>query len=175
MDWIPQRRWRELAAPIGPSEVRRTERVLAQVRASLAAAGFIAVLMYPIQNLWLYGLLLTYVIHSFSVMMALRLNKRSSSAFRVLIYSADLMWPALIFAFPMGRNLFFLFFVFVLAAAALRWGLWETVGTAAGSLTLIWLESVALRHGLLAPLGSVLARHHWPELGIDLRELEPKN
>jgi signal transduction histidine kinase len=174
MDWIPQRRWRDLAAPIGPSEVRRTERVLAQVRASLAAAGFIAVLMYPIQSLWVYCLLLTYVIHSFSVMMALKLNKRLSSAFRVLIYSADLMWPALIFAFPMGRNLFFLFFVFVLAAAALRWGLWETVGTAAGSLILLWLESVVLRQGLLAHLGSFFARYHWPELGIDLRELAPK-
>lgn len=174
MDWIPQRRWRDLAAPIGPSEARRTERVLAKVRASLAAAGFIAVLMYPIQSLWVYCLLLTYVIHSFSVMMALKLNKRLTTAFRVLIYSADLMWPALIYAFPMGRNLFFLFFVFLLAATALRWGLWETNGTAAGSLTLLWLESVALRHGLLESLGSFLARHHWPELGIDLRELQAK-
>lgn len=81
----------------------------------------------------------------------------------------------MIYVFATGRNLFFLFFVFVLAAAAYRWGLWETVGTAAGSLTLVWLESVALRHGLLAPLDGFLVPYHWPKLGIDVGELETKH
>jgi signal transduction histidine kinase len=84
------------------------------------------------------------------------------------------MWPASIYVFATGRDLFFLFFVFVLAAAAYRWGLWETIGTVAGSLTLLWLESVTLRHGLLAALDGFLVHHRWPKLGINVSELEPK-
>jgi hypothetical protein len=118
VDWMLQNRWKLLAATIGPSEVRLTERRLAAVRASLAASAFIAVLMYPIQNSSVHWLLLIYVIHSFSVMVVLKFNKRSSPAFQALIYSVDLMWPPLLYAFPVGRNLFSVFLVFVLATAA---------------------------------------------------------
>jgi hypothetical protein len=116
-----------------------------------------------------------YVIHSTVVMLLFKFQKQSTPAFRALVHAADLIWPALIYVFATGRDLFFLFFVFVLAAAAYRWGLWETIGTAAGSLTLLWSESVALRHGLHAPLDGFLIRYHWPELGIDVGELEPKH
>jgi hypothetical protein len=68
-------------------------------------------------------------IHGTVVMLLLKFYKQSTPAFRALVHAADLMWPALIYAFATGRNVFFLFFVFVLAAAAYRWGLWETVGT----------------------------------------------
>jgi signal transduction histidine kinase len=78
----------------------------------------------------------------------------------------------LIYLFPEGRNLFFVFFVFVLAAATYRWGLPETVGTAAGSLILLSLESVVLRQGLLSRLSGFFLRYHWPELGIDASDLE---
>ena len=107
-------------------------------------------------------------------MLLLKFHKHSTSAFRAVVHGADLLWPALIYLFPEGRNLFFVFFVFVLAAAAYRWGLWETIGTAAGSLALLWLESVALLHGLLAALDGFLVHHHWPKLGINVSELEPK-
>jgi signal transduction histidine kinase len=131
--------------------------------------------MYSTQISWAHWLLGIYVIHGTVVMLLLKVCKQSTPAFRALVHAADLMWPALIYVFATGRNLFFLFFVFVLAAAAYRWGLWETLGTAAGSLTLLWSESVALRHGLLAPLDGFLVRYHWPELGIDVGELEPKH
>ena len=102
--------------------------------------------------------------------------KQSTPAFRSLVHAADLVWPALISAFATGTgNPFFLFFVFVLAAAAYRWGLWETVGTAAASVILLWLESVAVQLGFLASVEGFLLRHHLPQLGIDVVELEPKH
>jgi signal transduction histidine kinase len=167
-------RWRLLAAPIGPSEVRRTERWLATARVSLALSALFAVWMYPTRISLLHWLLAAYVLYSTGVMLLLKFHKHSTSAFRAVVHGADLLWPALIYLFPEGRNLFFVFFVFVLAAAAYRWGLWETIGTAAGSLALLWLESLALLHGLLAALDGFLVHHHWPKLGINVRELEPK-
>jgi signal transduction histidine kinase len=176
LDWVPQSRWKLLAAPIGPSEVRRTERWLATARVSLAVSALFAVWMYSTQiSWWTHWLVGIYVIHGTVVMLLLKVRKQSTVAFRAFVHAADLMWPAVIYVFATGRNLFFLFFVFVLAAAAYRWGLWETVGTAAGSLTLLWSESVALRHGLLATLDRFLVRDHWPKLGIDVGELEPKH
>ena len=167
--------WRLLAAPIGPSEVRRTERWLATARVSLAVCALFAVWIYPTQiSWWAHWLLGIYIIHSVVVMLLFRFNKRSTPAFRALVHVADMMWPASIYVFATGRDLFFLFFVFVLAAAAYRWGLWETIGTTAGSLILLWLESVALRHGLLAALDGFLVHNHWPKLGINVSELEPK-
>ena len=44
------------------------------------------------------------------------------------------------------RSPFFLFFVFVLTAAAYRWGLWETLSTAAAEVVLLWAESFVLLH-----------------------------
>jgi signal transduction histidine kinase len=167
-------RLRLLAAPIGPSEVRRTERWLATARVSLALSALFAVWMYPTRISVLYWLLAAYVLYSTGVMMLLKFHKHSTSAFRAVVHGADLLWPALIYLFPEGRNLFFVFFVFVLAAAAYRWGLWETIGTAAGSLTLLWLESVAQRHYLLAVFDGFLVHRHWPKLGINVSELEPK-
>jgi signal transduction histidine kinase len=131
--------------------------------------------MYPTQiSWWAHWLLGIYIVHSVVVMLLFRFNKRSTPAFRAWVHVADLMWPASIYVFATGRDLFFLFFVFVLAAAAYRWGLWETIGTAAGSLALLWSESVSLRHGLLAALDRFLVQYHWPKLGIDVSELEPK-
>jgi signal transduction histidine kinase len=174
LDWIPHSRWRLLSAPIGPSEVRRTERWLATARASFALFAFFAVWMYPTQISLLHWLLAAYLLYSTGVLLLLKLNKQSTAAFRVVVHGGDLLWPALIYPFPAGRNLFFVFFVFGLAAATYRWGLSETIGSAAGSIILLWLESVVLRQGLPAPLSGFLLRNHWPELGIDARELVPK-
>ena len=122
---------------------------------------------------WLLGI---YIIHGTVVMLLLRFRKESTPAFRSLVYAADLVWPALISAFATGTGSpFFLFFVFALAAAAYRWGLWETVGTGAAAVILLWLESVALQLAFLASVDGFLLRHHLHRLGIDLVELEPKH
>ena len=167
-------RWRLLAAPIGPSEVRRTERWLSTARVSFAVCAFFAVWMYATRISWLHWLLGAYVLYSTGVMLLLKFHKHSTSAFRAVVHGADLLWPALIYLFPDGRNLFFVFFVFVLAAATYRWGLPETVGTAAGSLILLSLASVVLLQGLLSRLNGFFLRYHWPELGVDASDLELK-
>jgi signal transduction histidine kinase len=133
--------------------------------------------MEPTQiSWWAHWLLGIYIIHGTVVMLLLRFRKQSTPAFRSLVHAADLVWLALISVFAIGtQNPFFLFFVFVLAAAAYRWGLWETVGTAAASVILLWLESVAVHQGFLASMEGFLLHHHWPRLGIDVVELEPKH
>jgi signal transduction histidine kinase len=79
-------------------------------------------------------------------------------------------------AFVAGtENPFFFLFVFMLVAAAYRWGLRETIGTAAACLILLWVESIAVRWGSVAWVEGFLLRHHWPPLGIDVFELEPKH
>ncbi len=167
----------QLGAPMGSGEVRRIERWLATARLTLAISALFAIWMDPSQiSWWAHWLLGIYVIHGTVVMLLLRFRKHSTPAFRSLVHAADLVWPALISVFAIGaRHPFFLFFVFVLAAAAYRWGLWETVGTATASVILLWLESVAVHQGFLASLEDFLLRHHWPELGIDVVELEPKH
>jgi signal transduction histidine kinase len=165
-------------SPLGPSEIRQTERWLASARASLAVSALFAIWTYPTEiSWWAQWLLGLYLIHSTLVMLLFRFHKQSTSAFRALVHTADVVWPAVIYVFATGeRNLFFLFFVFVLAAAAYRWGLWETVGTAAASLSLLWLESlVVFQKGFLASLDRFLVQHHWHRLlGVDVGELEPK-
>jgi signal transduction histidine kinase len=162
---------------MGPGEVRRIERWLATARLALAISALFAIWMDPTQiSWWAHWLLGIYIIHGTVVMLLLRFRKQPTPAFRSLVHAADLVWPALISAFATGTgNPFFLFFVFVLAAAAYRWGLWETVATAAASVILLWLESVAVHVGFLGSVEGFLLRHHWPQLGIDVVELEPKH
>ena len=171
------RRLPQLGAPMSPGEVRRIERWLATARLTLAISALFAIWMDPSQiSWWAHWLLGIYIIHGTVVMLLLRFRKHSTPAFRSLVHAADLVWPALISVFAIGaRHPFFLFFVFALAAAAYRWGLWETVGTGAASVMLLWLESVAAHQGFLASVEDFLLRHHWPELRIDVVELEPKH
>jgi signal transduction histidine kinase len=151
---------------------------LASARASLAVSALFAIWTYPTEiSWWAHWLLGLYLIHSTLVMLLFRFHKQPTSAFRALVHTADVVWPALIYGFATGeRNLFFLFFVFVLAAAAYRWGMWETVGTAAASLSLLWLESlVVFQGGFLPSLHRFLIQRHWPRLlGMEIDELEPK-
>jgi signal transduction histidine kinase len=68
------------------------------------------------------------------------------------------------------RGPFFLFFVFVMAAAAYRWGLWETVGTAATAVALLWAEAFVVRAGLESVADQWLRVVHLTRLGV--RELD---
>src|SRR5437773_2327357 len=70
---------------------------------------------------------------------------------------------------------FFLFLVFVLAAAAYRWGLWETIGTATSAVVLLWIESLALHLGFFQWLDSILLRNNLSPLGVDPTDFEPKH
>src|SRR5579863_10095346 len=164
-------------AQTDPSEVRRIERWLATARVFLAVSALVAIRMDPTQlgnSPAAYGLLGFYMGNSILILMLLRRRKASTASFRVLVHAADIVWPAFISVFGDGpRSPFILFFVFVLTAAAYRWGLWETLSTAAAEVVLLWAESFALFHVWLAR-GGGLRWHIFPGLKMNTTEFEPK-
>ena len=151
--------WR-LRAPLSGSEIRRTERWLATARVALTIAALVTMGMEPGRafgySRWLIWLLVIYLAHAVVVMLLVRFHARSTLAFRLVVHTADIVWPVLMSMFaPAQRGPFFLFFVFVMAEAAYRWGFWETVGTAGTAIALLWVESFAVRagvHSWLSPL-----------------------
>ena len=167
----------KLRATADPSETRRIERWLATARVFLAVSALVAVRMDPTELGYspaAYGLLGFYMGNSILILMLLRRRQQSTASFRVLVHAADVVWPAFISVFAEGpRSPFFLFFVFVLAAAAYRWGLWETLGTAASEVALLWGESFLLHHILLTP-GRGLPWHLLAGLRVNVSEFEPK-
>ena len=178
MSWIiAQSRdlWR-FRAPLSADEIRRAERWLATARVALTWVALVTLLMEPLRGV-LYSsllkwLLIVYLVHALVVMLLVRARPRSTRAFRLVVHSVDIFWPVLISIFaPAQGGPFFLFFVFVMAAAAYRWGLWQTVGTAAAAVTLLWVEAYAIRAALrqIAAQPAPLLR-----LGITVRELEPQ-
>ena len=169
--------WR-LRAPMSAGEVRRIERWLASARVFLAATALLAVQLDRESvrfSIWLLGLLAFYIAQGVIVIIFLRRREKSTPSFRVLLHIADVIWPAVISMFAVGSgNPFFLFFVFVLAAAAYRWGLWETVGTAAGGVILLWIESLCFGLGVMASLDHFFLRHGWPPLRLAPTYFAPK-
>jgi signal transduction histidine kinase len=166
-----------LRIPPDPGETRRIERWLATARVFLAISALVAIRMDPTElgHSWAaYGLFVFYLANSILILMLLRRRQRSTAAFRLMVHAGDIIWPAVISIFAEGpRSPFFLFFVFVLAAAAYRWGLWETLATAAAEVALLWIESFALVHTWLAP-GGMLPGHVVAGLRVNVGEFEPK-
>ena len=127
-------------------------------------------------SIWAFALLAFYIAQGVIIILFLRRRQESTASFRLLVHSADVVWPTLILIFTTGQgNAFFLFFVFVLAAAAYRWGLWETVGTSASAVVLLWMESIAVHQGFLVWVDRVFQRHHLPLLSNNVTDFEPKH
>jgi signal transduction histidine kinase len=172
----PQSFWRT-RAPFSPEEIRRTERWLATARVFLAVSALAAVWMDPgeVRSIWAYALLDFYILQGTAIMFLLRTRQESTASFRLFVHAADIIWPAVISLFTTSQsNPFTLFFVFVIAAAAYRWGLWETVMTASSSVGLLWLEGLLLRLGRIEQLNLWLVAHHMPPVRMDLADFEPK-
>ena len=157
--------------------MRRTERWLATARVFLAVSALVAIRMDPTQlgnSPAAYGLLGFYMGNSILVLMLLRRRKTSTARFRMMVHAADIIWPAFISVFGDGpRSPFILFFVFVLTAAAYRWGLWETLSTAAAEVVLLWAESFVLFHAWSKPTGSLPGRI-FGGLKVNTTEFEPR-
>jgi signal transduction histidine kinase len=175
---IPRYRdlWR-FRAPLTSGEIRRTERWLATARVALTIATLITLLMEPgrgvVYSRWLYWLLIVYLAHAVVVMLLVRFRHRSTRAFRLVVHGADIVWPVLISLFTTSeRGPFFLFFVFVMAAAAYRWGLWETVGTAITAVILLWVEGFVVNAGLEKAADAWLRATHLPRLGMSVQHID---
>ena len=171
----PRSAWRD-RAPFSPEEIRRTERWLATARVFLASASLVAVWLDPteVKSVWAFGLLAFYILQGTAIIFLLRSRQQSTPAFRFVVHGADVVWPAVISLLTTGQSPFFLFFLFVIAAAAYRWGLLETVATAVSSVSLLWLESLSLRLGWIQNLNHWLVGHHLPVLRVDVPDFEPK-
>ncbi|HKR94807.1 MAG TPA: hypothetical protein VJW55_05575, partial [Candidatus Angelobacter sp.] len=171
----PQSLWRK--APSSPEENLRTERWLATARVFLALWALIALWLDPeeVRSPWAFALLGFYIAHAAAILTLLRSPQQSSTPLRLMVHGVDVLWPALISAYTVGQNNpFFLFFVFVLAAAAYRWGLWETVMTAAASVSLLWLESVSFKEGTMRALNTWATHHRIPAIQVNILGIEPK-
>ena len=181
LSWIiPRYRglWR-FRAPLSPGEIRRTERWLATARVALTIAAELALWMEPergfVYSRWLHWLLIVYLAHGVVVMLLLRFRPQSTRAFRLVVHAIDIIWPVMISLFASAQHgPFFLFFVFVMAAAAYRWGLWETVGTAVIAVALLEAEAYAVQAGAEHVVDRWLHMAHLPRLGVSVRELDPQ-
>ena len=168
--------WR-LRIPPDPSETRRIERWLATARVFLAGSTLVAIRLDPTElgHSWAaYGLFVFYLANGILILMLLRRRQQSTAAFRFLVHVGDIVWPALISVFaPAPRTPFFLFFFFVLAAAAYRWGAWETLSTAAAEVVLLWIENLTVVHLWSLPGGSQ-AWSRFTGLHVNVPDWEPE-
>jgi signal transduction histidine kinase len=172
----PRSFWRN-AGGMAPEEVHRIERWLATARVFLAMSTLVAVWIDPgeVRSPWAYALLAFYITHGAAIIFLLRSWSESSLRFRVIVHGVDVIWPALISLVTSNQsNSFFLFFFFVIAAAAYRWGVWETVSTAVASVSLLWIESFALRFNALASVDRWMTVHNLPVIQSDLIAFDPK-
>ena len=173
------RDWWRFRAPLSPGEIRRTERWLATARVALSIAAILALWMRPKSGIvysgWLYWLLTVYIAHGVVVMLLLRFRHESTKNFRLVVHSVDIFWPALMAMFTTAQGgPFFLFFVFVMTAAAYRWGLWETVGTAGTAVVLLWAEALLVRIGLEQFADAGLRLLRLPPLNLSVQQLHPQ-
>jgi signal transduction histidine kinase len=138
-----------LRAPASPGEEQQVESVLASARVFLASSALVAIYLDPTEpsryTTLAYALLIGYVLYS--VLILLLLRWRSVSVIPWIV-SVDILLPAMFTLFTEGPNSpFFLFFVFVLMAAAFRWGFPETMATAAVVTVVMMLEALLLSYG----------------------------
>lgn len=130
----------------------RFERALAVGRAFLAVSGLVAIFIDPTEPgrfaTLVYTLLATYAAYSVVLLLAMRRSAQLPPGASVTLHGIDLAWVAALTFFSEGPvSPFFLFFLFVLLAAAYRWGFRETIATAAISIAVYLLETAVAAVG----------------------------
>ena len=140
-----------LAAPEDAAERLRIERVLASARLFLTLAALVAVYLDPTEpvsyaNL-AYGILIAYFV--WDVIVWVHVHRADHiGEFRNLIHFFDIAFPMTFILFTAGPNSpFFVFLLFVLTAAAFRWGFPETMLTATIVVGLLVIEAALLGYG----------------------------
>jgi signal transduction histidine kinase len=126
-------------------EAERIEDAVAVARCLVAASALLVTFLdtaaAPDAPLTRLPLVL-YVIESLAVLTLLR-NREASSVFRFVVHALDVGWAVFVtLEEKSSGSLFFLLFVFVLLAAAFRWGLRETIWTATGSALFLFIQKI---------------------------------
>ncbi|HXE74856.1 MAG TPA: histidine kinase [Candidatus Xenobia bacterium] len=119
--------------------------MLATARAFLATSGLVAIYFDPTEPTRYaeiaYLLLLVYAAQSLALMLWLRLQPRAASRLRLVSHGVDVIFAGLLTLFTEGANSpLYVFFLFVLLAAAYRWGARETLLTAGAAAGVLLLE-----------------------------------
>jgi signal transduction histidine kinase len=155
--WMPPGLFRGLRVLPSGEEVQRVERVIAIGRVFIAVTACCIWLMTPVAALaetLARVLLLGYLLESLVVLTLVRARQRSTPEFRLAVHAVDLVWAA---AATMIVNessgLFLLFLVFTLVAAAYRWGIRGTIGTALWAIPCLSAGHALLMQSTGEPLG----------------------
>ena len=132
--------WR-LRAETSPGESIRIERVISVARLFLAIIALISLSLAPIEpeayTEIARATLLLFAGHSFAALLVVRRRPRRAKAFSLLTHTIDLLAAVLTLPLAAPNNPFFAFFLFVLASAAFRWGIRETISTTAAAVVLM--------------------------------------
>jgi signal transduction histidine kinase len=134
-----------LAIPRNLHDLTGTERVLAWVRVVLALSSCLQVELNPSEvypYAFAYGFVLLYLGHAIGLLLVVQIREKVSPRFSVLSHVADVLWPAIISLFGSGAP-FFLYFIFALLAAALRWGMRETALTMIAVIATMAADTIA--------------------------------
>lgn len=144
--WRPLGRlWLEGA----PGDRYRAEEVVVTARAFLGLALFATLVLGPnlggdsgLELTLRHGLVIGYVLYSFAVLLAVDVFRRTDRTFVRLVHATDLAWAgAVTLLIESSRSPSFLLFVFVLLAAAYRWGFWETLLTSIAAIGILLAEA----------------------------------
>lgn len=127
-------------------ESARIEQVLATARAFLAFGSLFAIYVDPSEPTGYAGLayvlLAVYAIHSVLALILTRARPTWAPALGPVLHAIDIISTVIItYLTEGGSSPFFVFFVFVLLAAAYRWGLHETVVTGLAANILVLVET----------------------------------
>ncbi len=138
-----------LRTPLVSGEAQQVERTLATARVFLSVSSLIAIVLDPTHPGGFAAVTITlmavYAIHSLLILALVRIRRESTPAFRLSVHAIDLLWPALISVFTTGPNSpFFVVNVFVLLAAAYRWGFQETLATSGAAILLFFLQVILM-------------------------------
>ena len=130
----------------------RLERVLAIGRAFLTVWGLVAVYVDPTEPSGLaelsYALLVGYALYSVIVLVFVKRATRLAPRDGEFLHGIDILWTAVLTFVSNGvGSPFFLFFIFVVLAAAFRWGFRATMITAAVVLGLVAVQTLILAAG----------------------------
>lgn len=138
---------RRLALPRSRSGLIGTERVLAFVRLFLALSSLLLLRLKPQEAFpynWAVGLTLVYSAHALGLLVMFWSRREISPRTLLAVHGIDIVWAAIIGIFAVGaEGPFFLYLIFALLAAALRWGMRETALTTVALVAAMALDSVA--------------------------------
>jgi signal transduction histidine kinase len=128
---------------------KRREQGIATARLFLSTGALLysrLVPIFPIQNSGpVTFLLMVYVVLSLVLWIALRFKPTADLSIRIGAHVADLLCTTALTVLSRGpESPFFLFFIFVLLAAAYRWGFGGTISTAGAGVALLAAEAYAL-------------------------------